>query len=437
MNKKEKIIYIYFLLLPFLDLITSLMTRFTNLSMSLGMIVKGLTFVFSTIYVFFFSKSKYKKHSIIYILLVLLFAILYFVTKIDILKINNIFTELVNAFKYLYFPIMFVCLMSIFDDFKISNELIKKILLYNLITYAFLMLFPYITNTSFNSYRYNNVDGENGWFYAANETGAIITILLSSLYVFMDNKNKLKIFVVVPLMLPLALMGTKVSYLGLILVVLLVIILYILNNWSAKNKKEIFVLPFILILLTILVCNISPTIKNLEGSIDRNSELVTDEKIEEDDKTFKYEDISDLIKNEKINKIVKIALNGRDKFFLMNYSIYEESSLVDKLFGLSWSDRKKFDYTFERKLIEIDYLDIVIHYGIIGFIIYFLPLCYFIINVFKRISKKDYETWFYLLILFIGLAISALAGHVLAAPAVSIYLILIMLIISNNLKYKE
>jgi hypothetical protein len=138
-----------------------------------------------------------------------------------------------------------------------------------------------------------------------------------------------------------------------------------------------------------------------------------------------------------VTKIIKVALNERDSFFLMNFSVYSESSLVDKLFGISWSDRESLGYTFERKLIEVDYLDIFIHYGIIGFIIYFLPLVYFIIKVLKNIKKEDYETWFYMLVLFLGFAVSALAGHVLAAPAVSIYLVLIMLIIKNNIECRR
>ena len=42
MNNKQKILIGYFLLLPFIDLVTSLMTRFTDLPFTLGTIVKGI-----------------------------------------------------------------------------------------------------------------------------------------------------------------------------------------------------------------------------------------------------------------------------------------------------------------------------------------------------------------------------------------------------------
>ena len=66
MNIKQKIILIYFLILPFIDLATSLMTRFTDIMLTPGMIIKGITLLFAIIYIFFFSKSKYKRISIIY-----------------------------------------------------------------------------------------------------------------------------------------------------------------------------------------------------------------------------------------------------------------------------------------------------------------------------------------------------------------------------------
>ena len=101
MNWKQKILLIYFIILPFVDLVTSLITRFTDLTITLGIIIKGLTVIFGVFYVLFITKSKYKKKSIIYFLITFLFGIIYFLTKSDIWQLNNIVTEFINAFKYL------------------------------------------------------------------------------------------------------------------------------------------------------------------------------------------------------------------------------------------------------------------------------------------------------------------------------------------------
>lgn len=97
--------------------------------------------------------------------------------------------------------------------------------------------------------------------------------------------------------------------------------------------------------------------------------------------------MEDIIKNKNAARIVTIALNGRESFFLKNYSIYSESSTADKLFGISWSNRKQINYTLEKKLIEIDYLDILIHYGIVGFLIYYYSIVSFIVSVIKQRKK--------------------------------------------------
>ncbi|MDE7213085.1 MAG: O-antigen ligase family protein, partial [Anaeroplasmataceae bacterium] len=71
---------------------------------------------------------------------------------------------------------MVSCLVLIFDDFNIDNKFIKKILFINCIMYTLLLLIPYVSGTSFDSYCDNGGSGKNGWFYAANETGAIMIL---------------------------------------------------------------------------------------------------------------------------------------------------------------------------------------------------------------------------------------------------------------------
>lgn len=427
MSNKQKIIYIYFILLPFIDVITSLIVRFTDFTISLGMIIKGTTMILSIIYIFIWSKSKYKKISIKYIFTIFLFAIIYFATKGDILIISLIKNELVYAFRYLYFPIMFVALLNIFDDFEIDSSLIKKILFINCLSYTILLLIPYITNTGFDSYRYSSVFGKNGWFYAANETGIIAIILLTSINQLFDNNKKWKILVALPILISISLIGTKVSFFGMIIVVILIV----LKNIIEKKKSGIL-LSVLLVILLIISCQFSPTIENLKGSIDDLNNDEINQKREEEEAlqgTFKYNNINDVFKNKDIAKIVTIALNGREGFFLKNYSIYSDSSTVDKFFGISWSNRPSINYTINKKLVEIDYLDIFIHYGIIGFLIYFFPIVIFMVELFRKRKNNNCESIFYCVIFALILVISSVAGHTFSAPSVSIYLLLIMILI--------
>lgn len=427
MSNKQKIIYIYFILLPFIDVITSLIVRFTDFPVSLGMIIKGFTMIFVVLYIFFISKSKYQKPSIKYILLIIGFSFIYFVTKADIWKLSMIKNEIIYAFRYLYFPIMLVGTLNVFDDFKIDSKTIKNILFINCICYTILLLIPAFTNTGFNSYRYNSVFGKNGWFYAANETGIITIILLSSITSLIDNEKKWKILFALPILISISLIGTKVSYFGMIIIIIFIVIKNIIDN-----KKNGIFLSIVLMILLIIACQFSPTIKNLKGSIDNLNDQELIQKREEESKKqgeFKYNDINDIFKNKSVAKVVTIALNGREGFFLKNYSIYSESPIVDKLFGISWSNRNKINYTIEKKLIEIDYLDVLIHYGIIGFLIYFFPIVIFMVELFRKRKNNNCESIFYCVIFAIILVISSVAGHTFSAPSVSIYLLLIMILI--------
>ena len=45
-KKMEKFNYLFFIVLPFIDIITALMTRFINIPISLGIILKGLYSIF-------------------------------------------------------------------------------------------------------------------------------------------------------------------------------------------------------------------------------------------------------------------------------------------------------------------------------------------------------------------------------------------------------
>ena len=80
MNNK-KLMYIFVLLLPFIDLITSLITRFNLTTLSIGIVVKGMFLLVMVYYLLIKSFSKYKKKSIIYLLFMFIYIILYLVKK--------------------------------------------------------------------------------------------------------------------------------------------------------------------------------------------------------------------------------------------------------------------------------------------------------------------------------------------------------------------
>lgn len=453
MKKSERFIYIYFLLLPIIDLFTSLITRFTDISITPGIVFKGITLMGCIVYLFFFSKSKYKRKSIIYLFILLFFGIIYFFSKNYEYNINIIFNELKYAFKYFYFPVVLCGMINVFDDFEVSKKLIVKILVSNTIIYTFLMIVPYITSTGFNSYdMYWIYKGETGWFYSANEIGAILTLLAISIYYILNYRNKKYLPIIFLLMLSLAIIGTKVSFIGLVIMTILCLVATLLNQKKNAIKSCLFVIVFFIVSLFF-----SPTFDNFmslknnsngnaqinnkpnniagssEDNKDSNNGISDNIK---DDAKKRFKELEDLIPIDFITNNLKLILSDRDVFLLDNLNVYVASNTEDKLFGLGWENRPDIDYTFSKKVIEIDVADIFVHYGIVGFFIYFLPLLYCFILGIKNIKFFNTESWLAILTFMIQIGISLLAGHILSAPTVSIYLILMigltMVIVRDN-----
>ena len=85
--KKNNLVYILILIMPIIDLLSSIITRnFTN-SITIGIVIKTALIMISFIYVFFFSHSKYKRKSVIYY--IFLIYMFFSIKRIGVLPFNN------------------------------------------------------------------------------------------------------------------------------------------------------------------------------------------------------------------------------------------------------------------------------------------------------------------------------------------------------------
>ena len=223
--KKPSLFIIFILLLPIIDLITSLTERFFSFPTSVGVIAKGIFLLVMLFYLVFKSKSKYKKLSILYIIAIGIYIICYFITKPSLLNTNFLINEITYFFKFMFFPIIFLCLINYLDDHKEIKEQMPKTLLLTECIYIILLLIPMITGTSFDAYNNSMNEGVIGWFYAANEIGIILLILYPFLFQF--NNKKWPIFLICTILtsICICLIGTKVSNFGLILITIVIFIL--------------------------------------------------------------------------------------------------------------------------------------------------------------------------------------------------------------------
>ena len=209
MNNKKSM-YIFLTLLPIIDLITSLITRFNLTTISLGIVVKSIFLLIMLYYLVIKSYSKHKKKSLIYISIIFLYIILYFLTKTKYLTPITLYEEIMYMFKLLYFPILLPCLLCYFDDKKFSKNELAKILLLNVITYGLLLFIPLLTNTNFKTY-YSSLLGSSGWFYSGNEISIILILIFPFSYILLKRKKIYYILVPILLVFIISTIGTKAS----------------------------------------------------------------------------------------------------------------------------------------------------------------------------------------------------------------------------------
>lgn len=438
-NLKQKLLLLLFLLLPFVDLVTALTTRFGIVSVSLGVIIKGIALAASLIYVIGFSKNKYRKLTLFYLLSVAVFAGGYLLTKPDILSLSSLATEITYAFKFLFLPVMMICLYHIFCDFDIKAKDIKYVILINSLVYSALVIVPYFTNTGFGTYGVDLSKGTLGWFYAGNEIGSILVLLSISVLSFMNNEKKWMVILSIPVIYAATIIGTKVAYLGIMIAIIIVILAFVIGT-----KKNRFLLPGFVLVILIIFCMNSLALWNMEakfGKLHGTYYVVSETEVaipiaatqtQVRVPTATPSENTEYIKafiseNEILAKLNRIT-DTRLFMFFENYIPYEKAGISTKLLGLGFAPRTAIQYTYSRKLVEIDILDIWLHYGIIGFFLYFAPFIFLTYKLICNRKKVSTDSFAHLMVALLGFGISCIAGHVLGAPPVSIYLILLILV---------
>ncbi len=375
----KKIIYYLFLILPFIDLITSFTERINGNIVSIGTIFKGILILFSGIYILFITKSKYKKKSIIYYLLLSIFSI------IHILIGNNSYVSSgTQLIKFMFLPIIFIFLLNYNDDYKISYIEMKKILKYNVFFILTTILIAKLTNTGFNSYSDTVTTGVVGWYYSANEISGIITILFPLFLEDILKNNKYSFILVMYVIFMMMMLGTKTPLLGVLISLIALFIHILLKD---KNKKNIFKIVFFISYTVILFFN-SSYLSNLNSG--------------------------------RYISTTNAVFSSRDIYLNNTTREYINHNLEEKLFGLGSTNNKVLE-----KYVEMDFYDLLYRYGIIGFIIFMIPFFKIVLKMMEyalsHLNNYNYDKMILILITMLSLLIAFFAGHILSAPAVSIY----------------
>lgn len=425
---KNKLIYLFLLIQPILDLITSVMTRFEIGFISIGVVFRGIFILCMIIYLLFFCNTKYKKVSIFYVFLLMIYFGLYFIIKPELLNNFSFFiNDFIYLFKYMYFLILFITLFNFYIQYELEYKKIIKIFIVNLLVFSVLIIVPYLTNTSFSSYALNKGDGVVGWFYAANDISNILILLFPFILYKLDKKINFKyILFSILVIFSCLLIGTKVAYFGILISLFLCLFYYMF--YIKKKWKNILIILLIFI-GTILLGYDSSVINNIKNRA---------EKYEEYQDTGKNENEDGIIVRDDDTAATIIVFSSRDRLLRQTSEIYESRNISEKIFGIGFSNRESVNDRRIEKLVEMDLFDILYHGGIALFILYFLPfifvIIYFLNYVIKNKFRINLRGWLLGYLILLGFGISTLSGHVFSSPSVLIYYTLIIIMFLDYFK---
>ena len=478
---EKKMIYLFIILQPVLDLVTSITVRNTNFPITIGILIRSLFMVYIFTYVVFRYKPQEKiyKYSKVLLICVFIYIIVFFIQSITKKPLSYMLTEIKGIVKLFYFPVVLggLFIYNSKDKIIISN----KTLTYILAIYTGSIFIATITGTYFRSYNdYLYGVGTVGWFFAANEIGTVVAILtpFTIINIIQNRLNTINIMSIILCIWASLYIGTKVPFLGLIgtLFVIFVYSIWVLVTLKIKkqdtsiNYKRIITYTIGLIAISSILFIQSPIYKNIMFNYGHIIQKVVDtikpapkegivndhppvgnEPAEEDKvpstpiPELENETIPEIEVeiNEHVNQddIVDALLSNRSEFANEIRKIFNKSTIVDKLLGLGHVIEIEKDI-YTDKTIEMDHLDIFYRYGIVGTIIYFSQLILIMFVIGKNIVRNPKillkeETIASILSIGLGISIAFVSGHVLTAPGVSIFIIISIMILYNYTSYYD
>lgn len=460
-DKKQQtvlnILLIFVLLQPIFDILSRL--AILDFIPNISTYIKPL-FVFGLGAFLLFKYSPFKKKWITYIIVFALFTLGHLFLLYQLLLGKSL---ILHEFRFIiniaYMIALCISLFTLYHWCNDKEKMLRKIKYTSVITFSIyfaLFILAVITGTSGMTYEYSDPNklGFKGWYDSAQILGHAFSILFPIiLYVILKPKTpKIIRFIFLALaVLFVSLLGTKVPYFIVLIVLVLYIILLIffkiINKDSISSKYNIF-LVIIAILSMIGTYQFTPVayntnINNINAQIELsmyNLDDISGKNREVDyEKLMKDNPNADLSFVKKYYQCTKDAsgylteqfYNGsvhpsdtRSKQLVYSYKMFEYSDIQYKLLGIGYLNQTNF------LALERDFFMAIFNFGILGFILFLgIPIWVFVKSAvfsIKNIKKIDLEMCMLFMGLGIFFCISIYAGYTYIYTNFSIFLALLM-----------
>ncbi|QWU47918.1 O-antigen ligase family protein [Bacillus sp. NP247] len=463
----EHFLLFFIILQPVLDLLTSLSIVLLKSNATVGILVRFLIMAVGGIYILIQAKEKENRKFLIYLILLAVVLGIGFINNKLVKNPIVLGEEVKFVAKALYIYIMLgsyiLALKSLKKKVNISDKVRNSIVYSTLIINA-IMVISISTSTDFGSYQWMKV-GSRGWFYAGNELGSILAIIfpIVVLYSIQKTKSVKHVLYWIPSLLmiySLIQVGTKVGMgsIGATLAAAIgIIVLQLLFDRRNPNKKSLVLNGLIAIVLLAGVVGtfkMTPLAQNMgihnnylsEQNVAQQGQKEKEikEKIKKEEKQHKVEKPEEkakieaevkkeLEKEQKKENQENLIFSGRQVYEERHKQFFKEAPMSQKLLGMGYAGNYKYNEQKQPdpKLIEMDFHDWFYDFGIIGFALLMIPFIYYGLRIllafitrFKEIFNIKYGMITASLVLALGIAY--IAGHILTAPGVGIYFVVLL-----------
>lgn len=438
--KKEKfnletLLYIYIVACPILDMASYIFRNAFEINFSPSTFVRPIIAIISITYIFF--KNKFKTKLFIAGLIYGVYAIAH-LAVFKILQSGSSYSGLTHELQYLvnytFMVLNLFIYIYVFKDKEKNN--LKKCILISSIIYIVSIYAAILTGTSSSTYITGM--GYKGWFESGNSISAILTLVLFVLLTMIKDKRYRLIVLATVLAIGLfltTLIGTRVGLFGFVLVIgvylLIEIVVSLLNK--IKIDKKIIIGGIVIILgIVLAVILVGSNTLERRKQLEIEASAVIDN--ETNEAAYITGDLMEIKSKIENNTLEEGFMNEPEKQSVLDlYDIAKEnnlrntqrrnlqliynfrlvanqSNIIYILFGNGYMNQ------FYEMVLEMEIPAFLFNFGIIGFILYFMP--FFAIFVYvayigmRNIKKLDSE---YLMLLAgsgFTFALSFLSGYV-------------------------
>ena len=434
----EDILCMFIILCPILDIVSFLYRNIFNTNSSPSTIIRPIIPIIISIYLFFKEDKKFKKNIFILGIIYMIYGILHlwvFNTAITGSSYSTVTHEAQYIVNYTFMILNLFIYIYVFKKSSNIEKLTKSVLISSAI-YIGSIYISILTKTSSSTYMEEGM-GYKGWFESGNSIGAILILSLFIILKYIKDRKYRKIVIPVILLEGVfltTLLGTRVGLLGFICVIVSYVMAQITISLIQKvkiNKKTIIGGIAIVITILIVVITFGSTtiqrrkhLQNIENNIiDENSNEashITGSLLEIKDKIDNNTLEDGYMNNEQKESILdlynianKLEVKNNDQraqqLIYNTVLVKNQKNPVYLLIGNGYLAN------FRELVLEMEIPAFLFNFGIIGFLLYFVPfLVIFIYGIyqgFKNIKKIDEN---YLMIL-IGcgfvFALSFFAGY--------------------------